>query len=211
MARIDGLDRACRSLADGQAVVVANPSPMTYGVVATSPGAVNALKGRPLDQNVGVSLHDEGEWRQVVPCLDLPPHWPARLRILLERRLSLLVPLRSAGPDWIKPAVRNGYLALFDGRWAPLARLWDGFPRLYGSSANRTGRRPSATAADAIDNFGSTAVVVDADALRDTARPHGASTMVRISPDGGLELYRPGIQDAGRDPRDFLRELHAVR
>lgn len=210
MARIERLGLACQALADGRAVVVANPSPMTYGIVATSPRVVNALKGRPADQNVGVSVHDRDEWQAVLPCLDLPAGWPARVRALLDRRLSLLVPLRSSHPEWLAPAVRNDYLAVFDGRWEPVARLWDGFPRLYGSSANRTGQRPAATAAEAIDNFGSDAVVVDADALRDSGRQHGASTMVRISSDGELDLHRPGIQDAGLERREFLDQLYAV-
>lgn len=206
---IGRLDQACRALAAGRAVVVPNPSPMTYGVVATDPRAVNALKGRPPDQNVAVSLHDPAEWQAVVPCLDLPADWPDRVWALLGRRLSLLVPLRSSYPEWLAPAVRSGYLAVFSGWWAPTARLWDGFPRLYGSSANRTGQRPAATAAEAIDSFGSDAVVVDADALRDPGRPHGASTMVRIAPDGEPNVHRPGIQDAGLDPQEFLQGLYA--
>ncbi|MBA2471364.1 MAG: hypothetical protein H0V41_03650 [Pseudonocardiales bacterium] len=45
-----------------------------------------------------------------------------RIVALMCKRLSLLVPLRGTvpHPDWISPAVRNGYLAMFSGgglRW----------------------------------------------------------------------------------------------
>lgn len=211
LTEIQRLAEACRALSDGRPVVVPNPSPMTYGVIATRPHPVNALKGRPLDQNVGVSLHDPTEWQQVVPCLDLPARWPAdQVRALLDLRVSLLVPLRATHPDWLAQAVRSGYLAVFSGRWEPLARLWDAFPRLFGSSANRTGQRPAASAAEAIDNMGPDTVVVDADALRDLGRPHAASTMVRIDPGGELHLHRSGAQDAGLEPAEFLDRLYAV-
>lgn len=90
-------------------------------------------------------MHDSAEWDQVAPSLDLPPEMIPRIVAMLRReRLSLLVSLRAAAspPDWIGPAAAGGYLAIFSGRWAPLARLWEEFPRLYGSSANRTGQRP---------------------------------------------------------------------
>jgi tRNA A37 threonylcarbamoyladenosine synthetase subunit TsaC/SUA5/YrdC len=204
------LDDACRALADGQPVVVANPSPQTYGIVATTPRPVNVLKGRPPDQNVAVSMHDQAEWQAVAPCLDLPAEWPVKVRALLDRKIALLVPLRPAYPDWLAPAVRNGHLGMFNGCWRPLARLWDRFPRLYGSSANRTGQLPAASAAEAIDSFGTEAVVVDGDALRDLGRPHAASTMVRIDPDGELHLHRSGAQDAGLESAEFLQQFGAV-
>lgn len=196
--RLPGLDEACAALAEGRAVVVPNPSPMTYGVVATTAEAVNALKGRPLDQAVGVSLHAPQEWQRVAECIDVPPGVLPRIAALLRERLSLLVPLRDgdAHPSWIAPAVRHGYLAMFSGRWDPTARLWDGFPRLFGSSANRTGRSPAATAAEATAIMAGDAPVVDADVLRDLDRPHAASSMVRVDRDGTLSLYRRGAQDA---------------
>ena len=45
---------AIEVLRGGGAVVVTNPSPMTYGVVARDPRAVNLLKGRPVNQPVGI-------------------------------------------------------------------------------------------------------------------------------------------------------------
>ena len=43
---------------------------------------------------------------------------------------------------------------------------------------------------------GTEAPVADADALRDLGSAHAASSMVRVTPDGELTLYRPGAQDA---------------
>jgi L-threonylcarbamoyladenylate synthase len=193
---------------------VPNPSPMTYGIVATSPYAVNALKRRPLNQKVAVSLHDDAEWRHVAPSLDLHPDMLPRIVALMCKRLSLLVPLRDtvSHPDWISPAVHNGYLAMFSGRWARLAQLGGQFPHLYGSSANRTGQPPAASAAEAVGIVGTDAVVVDGDALRDLGSAHSASSMVRVAPDGKLSLYRHGAHDAaaGLDPEIYLRRLASI-
>lgn len=206
-----GIEQALRALTEGYPVVVPNPSPMTYGVVATTPQAVNTLKGRPLDQNVAISLHDDGEWQRISTGFDLPPPLLPWIVDLLRERLSLLVPLRRAArhPDWILPAVRGDYLAMFDGYWAPLARLWDRFPRLYGSSANRTGQPPAASAGEAIRNLGRGAVVVDGDALRDPGCTHAGSSMLRIARDGTLSLHRRGAQDAatGLDTEAYLQRL----
>lgn len=211
---LPGLDEACAALADGRAVVVPNPSPMTYGVVATTPEAVNAVKRRQRDQAVAVSLHAPEEWQRVAGCIDVPAGVLARIGALLRERLSLLVPLREAAahPSWITPAVRHGYLAMFSGRWEPTGRLWDGFPRLFGSSANRTGHKPAATAAEATAVLAGEAPVVDADALRDLDRPHAASSMVRVDRDGTLSLHRHGAQDvaSGLDGDAYIRRLSST-
>lgn len=196
--RLAGLTAACRALASGQAVVVPNPSPMTYGLVATSASAVNAVKGRPVDQPVAVSLHDAVEWQRVMPALDLPGELLPRLRMLLCRRLSLLVPVRDTArlPAWVRSGMQDGYLAVFNGRWTPLDPLWNRFPRLHGSSANRTGEPPAACAADAARMLGADVPVIDGDALRDACRTHAASSMVRVTPDGKVRLHRRGAQGA---------------
>lgn len=209
---LPGLDEACRALADGRAVVVPNPSPMTYGVVATKPEQVNLLKGRPADQHAAVSVHDAAEWQRIAAGIDVPPDVLPRVVALLRReRLSFLVPLRAdhTHPHWIAPAVRDGYLAMFNGWWAPTARLWEAFPRLYGSSANRTGHPPAASAADVDPAMRADAPVVDGDALRHLDQPHAASSMVRASRDGELSLYRHGAQDAasGLAPDAYVRRL----
>lgn len=196
-AQLPGLDDACRTLPTGQPVVVPNPSPMTYSIIATTPAVINSLKGRPREQNVGVSVHDPTEWRRVRTLLDLDPAGLSRLTGLFELRVSALAPLRGVEvADWLLPAVRNGSLALFNGFWEPLGRLWARCPRVYGSSANRTGCPPAVTAGDARALFGDETVVVDGDALRDRSIRHRSSTMVRIGRDGTVRLHRSGAQDA---------------
>lgn len=198
---LPGLSRACQVLAAGGAVVVPNPAPMSYGLVATSAETVNATKRRPIDQNVAVSLHNQSEWQRVAPSIDLPAASLDGVPALLSRRLTLLLPLRSRVPlpGWVTPAVRDGYLAVFNGHWAVTARLWERFPRLYGSSANITGEPPAASAADAVAMFGGAVPVIDGDSLRGRHSAGTASTMVRFDRAGRLWPYRAGAQDAA-DP-----------
>jgi tRNA A37 threonylcarbamoyladenosine synthetase subunit TsaC/SUA5/YrdC len=200
-------------LAAGAAVVVPNPAPMTYGVVAARARAVNALKGRPLDQNVAVSLHDAGQSQRVMSIIDLPPGAVAVVPTLLARRLTVLLPWPSgAHPDWATPAIRDGYLAAFNGHWTATAVLWERFPRLYGSSANLTGEPPASSAAQAVAMFGPDCAVVDGGELDDSPGPRSASTIVRIDPAGRLSLYRTGAHDAahGLEPGQYVRDLAAT-
>jgi tRNA A37 threonylcarbamoyladenosine synthetase subunit TsaC/SUA5/YrdC len=209
VTQIPGLDVACRALAAGRAVVLPNATPLAYIVVATSPREVNRLKGRPLDQNAGITLHDDADWRLLAPALDLAPDGLARMRALMRRELlSFLAPVRPGAelPDWIRPAIRDGWLGLFAG-WRPLTPLWERFPRLFGSSANRTGEPPVASAAEAAAVFGEAAVVVDGDARREAAATRGATTILRMAPDGTLGLHRTGAHDAGRSAEEYLAAL----
>lgn len=195
MPDLPGLAEACDRLAEGRPVVVPNPSPMTYGVVGPDAGLVNALKQRPPDQSVAISLHDT-QWPRLVPALDVPEGALPRIAELLRLRVSLLVPVHETYPRWMAPAVRSGYLAVFRGWWEPAATLWDRFPRLFGSSANRTGQPAAASAAQARATFGDDAPIVDGDALRDPGVAHAPSSMVRVAPDGTVTRYRSGAQDA---------------
>ncbi|WP_051813866.1 hypothetical protein [Kitasatospora sp. MBT63] len=209
---LPGAAAARRALDGGRAAVLPNPSPLTYVVAATTPYAVNTAKGRPAGQEVAAWVHAEAAWEGLAPALDLTPAAVGSATVLLRRHLvTLLVPLRAgaAAPDWIAPAVRDGHALLFGARWAPLAGLLADHPRLYVSSANRTGLPPAATAAAAAAMFGGHAPVLDGDALRDPGRPHAATTMLRIAADGRLELVRRGAQDAahGPDPAAYLRRL----
>jgi L-threonylcarbamoyladenylate synthase len=209
-AGLPGLDAACRALAAGRPVVLPNATPLAYIVVATKPHEVNRIKGRPLGQNVGITLHDDADWRALQPALDLEPDGLARMRALMRRDLlSFLAPVRDGAelPTWIRPAMRGGWLGLFAGCWRPLGSLWERFPRLFGSSANRTGRPPAASAGQAAAVFGHAAVVVDGDAQRDAAATRGATTILRIAPDGTLALHRSGAHDAGLSAQEFLRTL----
>ena len=212
MIHLPGLDEACRALAEGQPVVLPSATPAAYIVVATVPRAVNAIKGRPLDQGVGITLSDDADWATLEPSLDLPADALARMHFLLRSELlSFLLPLRAgaAVPAWVEPAVRDGRLGLFAGRWAPLTRIWERFPRLFGSSANRTGAPPARSAVEARAAFGDATVIVDGDALRDPRGTLGATTIVRVAPGGALSLHRHGAHDAasGLDAGAFVRRL----
>jgi heat shock protein HslJ len=92
----------------------------------------------------------------------------------------------------------------FDGSWGPLALLWLTFPFLYGSSANRTGEAPAASATEARTQFPAGTVIIDADHLRPPAATYGARTMIRVEPDGQLALHRSGIQDQAAGGPDVL-------
>lgn len=209
LAELPGLARACAALATGAAVVVPNPPPMTYGIVATAARRVNAVKRRPLDQNVAVSLHDRGEWAALTAAIDLADGCLSGVNVLLQQRLSVLLPLRQdvAAPDWTAPAVRNGYLAAFNAHWAPTAPLWERFPRPYGSSANVTGQDPANSAERPTTMFGGSCFDVEGDLLEGRPRQRSASTMVRIDPDGRLVLHRDSAQNAGSSRSEFLSGL----
>lgn len=208
---------ACDVLQRGGAVIVPNPAPMSYGVVATRAWRLNLVKGRRLDQNVAVSLHDPSEWRRVVPSLELPEAALEGVVALLGLRLSVLLPLRAgvSFPVWLSPAVRAGNLAAFNGRWAPTASVWIRFPRLYGSSANRTGEAAATTAAEARAALGERCSIIDGDALERTRGPRSpsraSSTIVRLDRDARVSLHRSGAQDqAASSAAAFLRRLEQV-
>lgn len=205
------LSRAYRALAAGDVVVVPNPAPMAHGLVATDAAAVNAVKRRPADQPVGVSLHDRSQWEAVAPTIDLAPAAVFSVAALLRRRFTLLMPLRVHAelPDWVVPATRDGYLAAFNGYWSATAGLWERYPRLYGSSANLTGEPPLTSAAEARSTFGPRCVVLDVDMLGESRALRAASTMLQIDRRGRLGLHRPGAQDAASrlEPEEFLRHL----
>ncbi|MFJ7206968.1 hypothetical protein ACIQWR_25980 [Streptomyces sp. NPDC098789] len=206
---------AFEALGRGRAAVLPNPSPLTYVVAATTPGAVNRAKGRPADQEVALWVHADAVWNALAPALYLSP--AARggaLDLLRAELVTLLVPVSADAPcpAWAGPALRDGHLLLFGARWQPLALLLEGFPRLYVSSANRTGGPPAATAAEARAMFGPGVAVVDGDALRESGTTHAATTMLRISRDGELAHVRGGAQDRahGSHPALYLERLSAA-
>ncbi len=207
---------AADALTSGHAVILPNPSPLTYVVAATEPQAVNRAKARPADQDVALWVHHDTTWADLTPALDLTPAaLGTALNLLRVELVTLLVPVRAdaPAPAWTLPALRDGHLLLFGARWQPLAHLLARFPHLYVSSANRTGQAPAATAAQATAMFGPAIPVTDADHLRTTDTPHAATTMLRIAPDGTLTHIRNGAQDHahGTDPAHYLEYLHGVR
>lgn len=197
---------AVRVLRGGAAVVVTNPSPMTYGVVARDARAVNLLKGRPAEQPVGISVHTAAAHDQLFRYLDLPTDALATIDFALAERISVLAPIRAdpTMPEWLAPAIQDGWVLFFDGYWGPLAYLWESHPFLYGSSANRTGEAPAASAAGARAQFPADTVIIDADDRRTPAAAYGASTIIRVDPDGRLTLQRSGMQDQAAGGPDVL-------
>ncbi|WP_410789773.1 META domain-containing protein [Kribbella sp. C-35] len=201
---------AVEVLRGGGAVVVTNPSPLTYGVVARDARAVNLLRGRPVDQPVAISVHSEAAHDQLFHYLDLPTDVLATIDFALAERISVLAPIRSdpTMPEWLAPAIKDGWVLFFDGYWGPMAYLWESHPFLYGSSANRTSEAPVTSAAEARAQFPADTMIIDADDRRTPAAAYGARTIIRVAPDGGLTLHRPGIQDqAAGGPEVLLDRL----
>ncbi|GAA2242932.1 hypothetical protein GCM10010145_06620 [Streptomyces ruber] len=214
------LVQAAQVLRDGAAVVVPNPAPLTHVVVSPRSRTVNEAKGRPAGQPVALFAHHPDTLRALDDIWDLDPDRRATARwLLVEERLTVLVPVRTGIelPDWAAPAVKDGWMLLFGARWEPLRPLLDEHPVLYVSSANRTGRPPAATTAEALAMFPATVPVL---ALPEQGpeEPHAATagterratTTVRLHPDGRFELHRHGAQDQHHaDPEQYLRQLRA--
>ncbi|RKE23630.1 tRNA A37 threonylcarbamoyladenosine synthetase subunit TsaC/SUA5/YrdC [Streptomyces sp. TLI_171] len=170
------LEGARRALDRGAAVVLPNPAPLTCVLTATTPTAVNEAKGRPGEQPVAVWAHSPGAVGSLAPFLDLgAPDTDVLRRLLTDELLTVLVPLTSAPrpPEWLRPAVKDGWALLFGARWLPLRPLLDRFPLLYVSSANRTGCPPVADAAAAMAVFpAGTAVLGAIASTRETGTPN---------------------------------------
>lgn len=198
-----GLDRVTQALFSRRAVVLPNPAPLTCVVAGTAPHAVNLAKGRPAGQAVALWTHHPRTTDTVFEALDLGPE-PAAVarRLLTEERVTLLAPLREHRPlpDWMEPAVKDGWTLLFGARWTPLLPVLEEYPVLYVSSANRTGHAPAATASAARAMFPDDVPVLDPASLPGTAEdpsgaPRAATTTVRLHPDGSIDLHRSGAQD----------------
>ncbi|MFG3138632.1 Sua5/YciO/YrdC/YwlC family protein [Streptomyces sp. NPDC048211] len=209
-----GMDDARRALREGRAVVLPNPAPLTHVVAATEPRAVNEAKARPSAQPVALWAHHAETLRTVTTCAQLGAAGDSLARrLLVEEYLTVLLPLRGAAhlPAWLAPACKDGWMLLFGARWQPLVPLLDDHPVLYVSSANRTGRPPAATAAEALAMFPAAVPVLHLpqpghDPSHGPARR--ATTTVALHPDGDLSLHRHGAQDeAHTSPEDYLARL----
>jgi L-threonylcarbamoyladenylate synthase len=207
-----GMRRMIAALRSGEPVILPPPSPITYGVAGTDPARVNIAKARPADQPTAIGLT---ELDQIATFLDADPgtfeliDW-----LVFHARLTVLVPTKGSIPDWLSPATVNGAV-LMAGAWLPQTLpIIESVEHLYLSSGNRTSQSPSATAAAADRQFDGELLVLDGDALRTPNTPHGATTMVRVSPSGeGLSLARHGINDRDFDQDDtgpFLDWLRAA-
>ncbi|GAA3743008.1 Sua5/YciO/YrdC/YwlC family protein [Streptomyces tremellae] len=201
---------AVAALRAGAPLAIPLPSPMPYTVTGTDAAAVNGAKGRPADQSVGLTVEDIDV---VAPYLDITDEALRLARWLgTSERVSLLAPVRSCGPGWLAPATRDGMLFFTSMPWLPgLAKILGAFGHLYMSSANLTGGRPATTAAEAEAALGGRLLVLDGDGLRDGTRPHGSTTMVRMSRLGELGVARSGINNAafGSDEAAYAADLAA--
>lgn len=218
--RTGGVDAVHASLSLGRAAVLPNPAPLTFVVTAATAHAVNRAKDRPADQPVALWTHHPHTTELVLRALELAPHAAeSARRLLADERVTVLAPLRHdhTPPDWLTPATHDGWTLLFGARWSPLRPVLDEYPLLYVSSANRTGRPPAPTAAQARAMFPGHVPVLDPAALPGTtpdtpdSPPRAATTTLRLHPDGHLELHRSGAQDATHSgPTAYLRHLRAT-
>lgn len=189
-----GIAWAFEALRSGIPVVIPTHSPLAYTVAGTQAAAVNTAKKRPASQPVGVSV---AAMQVIAPYLDLTADALLLARWLCESELvSLLVPAGPEPPDWLVPAISDGMVFFTAAPWLPeLAVIIAKFRHLYMSSANTTGE-PSATTATAAGRAFGDLVVLDGDPVRDRSRPHGSTTMVRMTRTGELTVARAGINNS---------------
>ncbi len=204
----EGVGHIVAALGRGDPVVLPPPSPITYGVAGTDPGAVNRAKGRPTDQPVAVGLT---RLAPVAACLDLDESSMALVEWLVFREwLTVLVPMRLGAPGWTAPATVDDTM-LLAGAWLPeTLPIVDSVEVLYLSSGNRTSGQAARTAEEADAVFAGQLPVLNGDSLRSPSLPHGATTMVELAGDGSLTLARHGINDRGfdqDDPSVFVADL----
>jgi len=198
-----GLNGARTALAARAAVVLPNPAPLTSVLAGTDPATINTTKGRPADQPVALWAHHPDTWTFIADVLDLDENRAAfARRLLVDELLTVLLPLRDTHlPVWLAPATKDGWTLLFGTRWAPLTPLLTPFPVLYVSSANTTGHRPAATAAEASTMFPPDTPILGTADLRvpQDPTPRQATTTIRLHPNGRLDVHRNGAQDRARD------------
>jgi L-threonylcarbamoyladenylate synthase len=193
---IENSGAAIEALRSERPVVAPWPSPLPYALTGTRAAAVNLAKKRPAGQPAGLSVADIDV---IAPYLDLADDAVPLARWLCESELlSLLVPVSLArAPGWLAPAVQDGLVFFTAAPWLPeLATIIGYFGHLYMSSANITSGQPAVTAAEARRVFGDDLIVLDGDARRDPSRPHGSTTIVRMTGAGDLTVARPGINNA---------------
>ena len=196
----EALPEIKQHLVDGQPVVLPNPSPLPYMVVAVSPGTVNRLKGRPVEQPVASFI---GHFDRVKAHVDLDPEGlEVAETCLVERQMTVLCPVLDDRqvPAFLLPSLDRDHVLLFAAHLAGIQQLCRSFPALYVSSGNMTGLPPETRCRDVRSQFeeggslGCRLLVADGDHLRDRHLPHGSTTMVSISRTGKRSVVRRGIQ-----------------
>lgn len=183
-----GLDEAASVLNAGGVIVV--PTDTVYGLAASPrfPEAVERLytiKGREAKKPIALLASDADAARAFLggtfpdAAVRFAAAWPGALTLVLPRAdaSDVYEGLRVPDHDWTRELLR---------RCGGVLRV---------TSANLSGRRPAADAPQALADVG-----LDADlVVDDGVSPGGtASTVVRVRPDGGYEVLRPGPVDVTR-------------
>lgn len=90
-----------------------------------------------IDQQVGISVQSETAHDGLLRFLDVPNDALAMVDFALAERISVLAPIRPdpAMPEWLTPAIQNGWILFFDGMRGPLEVPWLGFPFAYGTAS----------------------------------------------------------------------------
>ncbi len=170
-------DAAERAIATGG--VIAFPTDTVYGLGAGlwRPDAVArlyAVKGRPDEKALPVLLAGEDEWALV--AAEAPEAARRLMRAFWPGALTIVLPRRPDVPDAAGPLTATIALRVPDH--AALRRVLTRTGPLATSSANRSGRPPATSAAEARDELGrGLALVLDGDVL--PARP--PSTVVDLT------------------------------
>jgi tRNA A37 threonylcarbamoyladenosine synthetase subunit TsaC/SUA5/YrdC len=189
-----------RHLSEGQPIVLPNPSPLPYMVVAVSPVIINSLKRRSIDQHVASFL---GRFETIKQYLNLDQYgMEIAEKCLVEKKMTVLCPVKNdiEVPAFLLPSLNKNHVLLFAAHLAGLQQLCLQFPSLYVSSGNVTRMEPKQLCTDVqaqFKEFGNPEfrlLLVDGDHLRDRHQLHGSTTMVMISRTGELSVKRKGIQ-----------------
>lgn len=192
----NGLHVINGALGSGTPVVLPMPSPLPYTVAGRNPAAVNAVKGRPGAQPLGMVVAD---MNLVAAYVDLDSPTLAFAEWLSAHQLlNLFLPVRPDAPDWTTPSTMDGLLGVTLACSDAVRGLLDRWGHLYLSSANRTGEDVAVAATAAEATFSGQLCVLDGDASRDPTVPSGSATIVRVRPDSQIEVVRHGINDADR-------------
>lgn len=194
-----------RHLSEGQPVVLPNPSPLPYVVVAVSPVIINSVKRRSLDQHVGSFI---GRFETVKQYFNLDQYgMEIAEKCLVEKKMTVLCPVKNdiEVPAFLLPSLNNNHVLLFAAHLAGLQQLCLQFPSLYVSSGNVTTMEPKQFCTDVqaqFKEFGNPEfrlLLVDGDHFRDRHQRHGSTTMVMVSRTGELSVKRKGIQQLHLD------------
>lgn len=194
------LPKIKQHLIKGDPVVLPNPTPLPYMVVAVSPAIINMVKRRSADQAVASFI---GGFESIKRYADLGDDgMELSERCLIKDRMTVLCPVRNdvEVPPFLVPAIKENYMLLFAAHLPDLQEMCCQLPPLYVSSGNLTAMKPEQLCSDVEAQFvrpggpDINLLIVDGDHLRDQSQRHGSTTMVKISHTASISVVRDGIQ-----------------